>query len=42
MIERFYPFGGGNDKDIIQNILYYHLGFNNKIKITIKCKKLII
>ena len=42
MIEGYYPFGGKNEKDIVQKILYSPLEFNKKIKISIKCKKLII
>ena len=42
MIEGYYPFEGKNEKDIVQKILYSPLEFNKKIKISIKCKKLII
>jgi hypothetical protein len=42
MIEGFYPFDGKNEKDIIQKILYSPLEFNKKIKISMKCKKLIM
>ena len=42
MIEGFYPFDGKNEKDIIQKILYSPLEFNKKIKISLKCKKLIM
>ena len=41
MIEGKFPFDGKKDKDIIQKILYSPLDFNKKIKISLKCKKLI-
>ena len=42
MIEGYYPFEGKNEKDIVQKILYSHKKKKKKIKISIKCKKLII